>query len=157
MSGAGERDVLGSMGALMLGGFADFLHPLRFFLLAGVVLTLADLRFGIEAARARREEVRKSRAVRRTVNKMVDYLCWTLLAGALDKAFGVPLDMPLLPALVLLVVYGLEINSCYANYFEARGKKVRVDIFRIFAKKTDLIEVDTHEGDVEDNGKGGEA
>jgi len=73
---------------------------------------------------------------------MVDYLCWILLAGALDKAFGIPFDIPLLPALVLLVVYGFEINSCYGNYFEAHGKKVKVNVFKLFAKKADIIEVE---------------
>ena len=28
------------------------------------------------------------------------------------------------------------------NYFEARGKKVKVNIFKYFAKKTDIIDVE---------------
>ena len=99
-----ERNVINGMMAVVLSEFVDFLYPLRFFLLAAVVLVLVDLRFGIEAAKFRKEKIRKSRAGRRTINKMVDYLCWILLAGALDKAFGIPFDIPLLPALVLLVV-----------------------------------------------------
>ncbi len=142
-----ERNVINGMAAVALSEFLGFLYPLRFFLLAGAVLILADLRFGIEAAKARKEKIRKSRAGRRTINKMVDYLCWILLAGALDKAFGIPFDIPLLPALVLLVVYGFEINSCYSNYFEAHGKKVRVNIFKLFAKKTDIIEVEEKENE----------
>lgn len=142
-----ERNVINGMAAVALSEFLGFLHPLRFFLLAGAVLILADLRFGIEAAKARKEKIRKSRAGRRTINKMVDYLCWILLAGALDKAFGIPFDIPLLPALVLLVVYGFEINSCYSNYFEAHGKKVKVNIFKLFEKKTDIIEVEEKENE----------
>lgn len=142
-----ERNVINGMAAVALSEFSGFLHPLRFFLLAGAVLILADLRFGIEAAKARKEKIRKSRAGRRTINKMVDYLCWILLAGALDKAFGIPFDIPLLPALVLLVVYGFEINSCYSNYFEAHGKKVKVNIFKLFEKKTDIIEVEEKENE----------
>lgn len=137
-----ERNVINGMMAVVLSEFVDFLYPLRFFLLAAVVLVLVDLRFGIEAAKVRGEKIRKSRAGRRTINKMVDYLCWILLAGALDKAFGIPFDIPLLPALVLLVVYGFEINSCYGNYFEAHGKKVKVNVFKLFAKKADIIEVE---------------
>jgi hypothetical protein len=38
----------------------------------------------------------------------------------------VPFEIPLLSGLVLLVVYGFEINSCFCNYFEGRGKKVKV-------------------------------
>lgn len=140
-----ERNVINGMLAVVMSEFLDFLFPLRFFLLAAFVLVVVDLRFGIGAARKRGEKIRKSRAGRRTVNKMVDYLCWILLAGALDKAFGVPFEFPLLPAVVLLVVYGLEINSCYANFFEANGKKVNVNIFKLFAKKADIIEVEEKE------------
>ena len=137
-----ERNVINGMMAVVLSEFMDFLYPLRFFLLAAVVLILVDLRFGIEAAKARGEKIRKSRAGRRTINKMVDYLCWILLAGALDKAFGIPFEFPLLPAVVLLAVYGFEINSCYGNYFEAHGKKIKVNVFKLFAKKADIIEVE---------------
>ncbi len=53
-----------------------------------------------------------------------------------------PFDIPVLPAVILLVVCGLEINSVFMNYFEARGKKVKVNIFKYFAKKTDIIDVE---------------
>lgn len=59
-----------------------------------------------------------------------------------------PFGIPVLPLLILLVIFGCEINSCYANYFEARGKRMRVNIFKLFAKKTDIIEpeeVDTND------------
>ena len=56
-----ERNVINGMAAVALSEFLGFLHPLRFFLLAGAVLILADLRFGIEAAKARKEKIRKSR------------------------------------------------------------------------------------------------
>ena len=93
------------------------------------------------AAKTRGEVIRPSRAVRRTANKIIDYLCWIFVAGAMGKAFGIPFDLPILPAIVLLVVYGCEINSCYGNFFEAHGKKVKINIFKLFAKKADIIEV----------------
>ena len=55
--------------------------------------------------------------------------------------FGEPFGLPILPALVLLVVYGCEINSCFNNYFEARGSKLRINIFKLFKDKSgDVIE-----------------
>lgn len=107
-----------------------------------LILIIADLRFGVEAAKKRGEKIRFSRAGRRTINKIVDYLCWVLLAGAIDKAFGASFDIPIFPALILLVIYGFEINSCYGNYFESHGKKVNVNIFKFFSKKTDIIEME---------------
>lgn len=140
-----ERNVIGGVTATVLSGFADFMEPLKWFLLLGLLLIIVDLRFGIEAAQYRKEKIRPSRAVRRTLNKVVDYLCWIFLAGALGETFGVPFSIAFLPAIVMLVVYGIEINSCFANYFEARGKKVKVDVFKYFAKKNDIIEIEEEE------------
>ena len=131
--------------ATLMSGFMDFIEPLKWFMLLAVILIIADLRFGIAAAKKRGEQIRFSRAGRRTINKIVDYLCWILLAGAIGKAFGLPFDIPILPAIVLLVIYGFEINSCYGNYFEAHGKKVKVNIFKYFSKKADIIVVEEKE------------
>ena len=137
-----ERNTISATVTVFMSGFMDFIEPLKWFLLLGLMLILADLRFGIAAAKKRGEKIRISRAGRRSINKMVDYLCWILLAGAIAKAFGGPYDIPVLPAVILLVVCGLEINSVFMNYFEARGKKVKVNIFKYFAKKTDIIDVE---------------
>ena len=131
--------------ATLMSGFMDFIEPLKWFMLLAVILIIADLRFGIAAAKKRGEQIRFSRAGRRTINKIVDYLCWILLAGAIGKAFGLPFDLPILPAIVLLVIYGFEINSCYGNYFEAHGKKVKINIFKYFSKKADIIDVEEKE------------
>lgn len=140
-----ERNTTAGITATVLSSFADFIEPLRWFLLLGLVLIIADLRFGIEAARYRKEVIRLSRAIRRTVNKMIDYLCWIFVAGTMGEAFGTPLSIAFLPAVVMLVVYGIEINSCYMNYFEARGKKVKINVFKFFARKNDIIEIEEDE------------
>ncbi|MEG0725905.1 MAG: phage holin family protein [Mucinivorans sp.] len=132
-----ERNVT-SFGVIAV--LIDFFEPLRWILLLALVIVFVDLRFGIRAARKRGETIRTSRAIRRTINKIVDYMCWILLAGVLGEAFGEPFDIPLLPLIVLLVVFGCEINSCFSNYFESRGQKMQVNIFKLFAKKADIIE-----------------
>lgn len=132
-----ERNVT-SFGTLTF--LLDFFEPLKWVLLLAVIIVFVDLRFGIRAARVRGERIRTSRAVRRTINKIVDYACWILLAGVLGEAFGEPFGIPILPLIVLLVVFGCEINSCFSNYFESRGQKMKVNIFKLFAKKTDIIE-----------------
>lgn len=141
----GERNTIGAMMATIMSGFMDFIEPLKWFMLLAIILIFVDLRFGIAAAIKRGEKIRFSRAGRRTINKIVDYLCWILLAAAIGKAFGLPFDLPILPAIVLLVIYGFEINSCYGNYFEAHGKKIKVNIFKYFSKKTDIIDVEEKE------------
>lgn len=124
-----------------------FISPIRWFLLAAFALVLADLKFGIEAARHRGETIRKSRAIRRSANKIIDYLCWILVATSFGEAFGTPFGIPILPALVLLVVYGCEINSCFNNYFEARGSKLRINIFKWLKNKSDIMVPSDDEND----------
>ncbi|MCC8188383.1 MAG: phage holin family protein [Bacteroides sp.] len=141
-----ERNILGGgVTATFLSGFAEFFGPLKWFFLLGVVLVLADLRFGVEAARVRGEDIRMSRAIRRTLNKVVDYLCWIFLAGALGATFGGAFGTTMLPTLVMLAVYGIEINSCFANYFEAKGKKIKINIFKFFSKRGEILEIEEEE------------
>ncbi len=137
-----ERNVIGGVSATLLSSLFEFTAPLRYLMLLGAVLLIADLRFGIRASRVRGENIRLSRAIRRTINKGVDYLCWILLAGSLGATFGESIGVKILPLLVMIVIYGVEINSCFSNYFEAKGSHLRVDIFKFFARKTDIIEFD---------------
>jgi hypothetical protein len=91
--------------------------------------------------------ISKSRAIRRSANKIIDYLCWILVATSFGEAFGTPFGIPILPALVLLVVYGCEINSCFNNYFEARGSKLRINIFKWLKNKSDIMVPSDDEND----------
>lgn len=141
-----ERNVINGTLASYLAWAADLVSPIRWFLLAALALVLADLKFGIDAARHRGEVIRKSRAVRRSINKVIDYLCWILVATSFGQAFGTPFGIPVLPAIVLLVVYGCEINSCFNNYFEAHGSRMRINIFKWFKSKNDIIVPDEPTG-----------
>lgn len=141
-----ERNVINGTLASYLAWAADLVSPIRWFLLAALALVLADLKFGIDAARHRGEVIRKSRAVRRSINKVIDYLCWILVATSFGQAFGTPFGIPVLPAVVLLVVYGCEINSCFNNYFEAHGSRMRINIFKWFKSKNDIIVPDEPTG-----------
>ena len=146
-----ERNLINGSLVSYLSWAADFISPIRWFLLAAFALVLADLKFGIEAARHRGETIRKSRAIRRSANKiidkLVDYICWILVAMSFGKVFGEPFGLPILPALVLLVVYGCEINSCFNNYFEARGSKLRINIFKWLKNKSDIMVPSDDEND----------
>lgn len=137
-----ERNVINGVSAVFLSDIVTFFYPLKWFSLLAILIVLADLRFGILAAKKRGEQVRFSRAIRRTINKLVDYACWLFLAGAFGQAFGHFFDEKVLPSLIMLVIFGVEINSCFSNYFEYHGKRMRIDIFKLFAKKTDIIEIE---------------
>lgn len=135
-----ERNILSGMLSSWLTIFIESIEPVKWFLLAALSLILADAKFGIEAARKRGERIRKSRAIRRTINKMIDYICWILVANSVGAAFGTPIGIPIIPAIVLFVIYGCEINSCFNNYFEARGSKFRINIFKWVKSKIPILE-----------------
>lgn len=141
-----ERNIANATIATLAVPFVDFFYPLRYFLILAAVLIVADLRWGVQKAHARRQEVRRSRAVRRTMNKVMDYLCWITIAGLFGKSFGEVFGVPILPFLMLLVIYGIEANSCFSNYFAAHGIRKRINIFTLFRRGgADIIEPDDQE------------
>lgn len=113
----------------------EFYSHLAPWLLLGLVLVVVDLRFGILASRKRGEQIRSSRAVRRTINKAIDYLSWVTLAELASRTFGVTLGVPVVSMGTLFVIYAIEFNSCVNNYFEYKGIKGRFDIWRLIRKK----------------------
>ena len=114
---------------------ANFYSHLAPWLLLGVVLVFVDLRFGIKAARRRGEKIRTSRAWRRTINKMVDYLCWVTLAEVCSRTFGVTIGAPVVSLAVLFIIYGIEISSCVNNYLEYKGARKKFNFFKLINKE----------------------
>lgn len=121
--------------ATVISPFVEFYQALLPFLILAVVLIVADTRFGVEASVKRGETFRPSRMMRRAINKFVDYICWITLAGVVGNAFGTVLGIPILSALILLVIYGIELTSCFNNYFEFKGVNKRINIWKLFGKK----------------------
>lgn len=122
---------------------SEFYAHLAPWLLLGFVLVLVDLRFGLLAAKARKEEIRPSRAWRRTLNKAVDYLCWVTLAEVCSRTFGVSIGIPVVSMAMLFVIYGIELNSCVNNYLEYKGVKKKWNFFRLVGKENLLEDPDT--------------
>lgn len=131
-------------------GLLEFFIWAKWFLILAFTLTMADLKFGISASKYRKEIIKRSRAVRRTFDKICSYILWIILAYTFGQAFGRPFDIELLPIIILLVIYGVELESIYVNYFASKGKNVKVNVLKFFGKKTDIIEIEENK---EENGK----
>lgn len=116
--------------AILGAAIVDFYSHLGWWLLLGGGLLLLDLRFGIKAARVRGEEIRFSRAWRRSINKSIDYLGWVTVAEMLSRTFGVALGEPVVSKGVLIWIYTIELSSCFNNYFEYKGLPYRLDPWR---------------------------
>lgn len=128
-------------------GLLEFFIWAKWLLALAFLLTMADLKFGISAAKYRNEIVKRSRAVRSTFDKITNYCLWIILAYTFGQAFGQPFGIDLLPLIILIVIYGVELESIYVNYFAAKGKKIKVNFFKFFSKKNDIIEVEEKEDD----------
>lgn len=111
-----------------------FYENLMPYILLAISLIIVDSRFGVKASRKRGETIRPSRKWRRAINKLVDYVCWVTLAGVFGQAYGSVLDIPTLAALMLLVVYGIELTSIFNNYFEYKGMRIKINVFKLFRR-----------------------
>ena len=138
-----EKTLICSTTAAILSPFVDGWEKLTGWLIVAIVLILADLNFGIKAARSRGEVIRRSKAVRRSMGKLVDYICWIAIAWVIGPTISSPLNIPLLPLIIMLVVYGIEIQSIIDNYLEYKGVKKRLNLAKLFtnwAKKPELMD-----------------
>lgn len=104
------------------------------FLILAVILILGDLRFGIAAAKKRGEKIRPSRAVRRSLNKLVDYICWLSIATVVGVNFGNVFGLPLLSVIIMAIVGIIELSSIIDNYLEYKGVKQKVNMIKLIAR-----------------------
>lgn len=142
-----ERNVISGASATIFSSFVEGWESLVVWLIVAFVLILADLKFGVQAAWKRGEKIRGSRVIRRTVNKMVDYICWISIAWVLGNSFGRVFDIPLLAAIVMLVVCSIEISSIFDNYFEYKGLNKRFNVWKFFSK---VFKISAIEESIED-------
>lgn len=122
------------MTAAVLSPFVDCWQSIVWFLLLAVMLILGDLRFGIAAAKKRGEKIRPSRAVRRSLNKLVDYICWLSIATVVGINFGSVFGLPLLSVIIMAVVCIIEMSSIVDNYLEYKGIKKKINVIKLLAK-----------------------
>lgn len=109
---------------------------LRWMILLAFVLIIADFWFGISASKLQGIEIRKSRAGRRTLNKVIDYLCYILLGAIIGKAIGEPygLNSITVSITIMILCYCFEIDSIYNHICVLHGVQKRYSIWSIIWK-----------------------
>ena len=137
-----ERNIIGGVTASVLSPFIEGWQQMLWFLILAIILILGDLRFGIAAAKKRGERIRPSRAVRRSINKLVDYICWLSIATVVGINFGTVFDVPLLSVIIMAIVCIIELSSIIDNYLEYKGIKKKVNIIKLIAHIFRRPEVD---------------
>lgn len=133
-----------------LAGLVVFFGWAKWLLATAFILTIADLKFGISASKYRNEPIKRSRAIRRTFDKICGYVLWIVVAYTFGEAFGKAFGIDILPFVVLVVIYAVELESIYVNYFASKGKKVKISVLKYFGKKADIIEMEDEKD--KDNG-----
>jgi MFS family permease len=128
-----ERNIIGGVTASVLSPFIEGWQQMLWFLILAIILIHGVLRFGIAAAKKRGERTRPSRAVRRSINKLVDYICWLSIATVVGINFGTVFDVPLLSVIIMAIVCLIELSSIIDNYLEYKGIKKKVNIIKLIA------------------------
>lgn len=128
-----ERNIIGGVIASVLSPFIEGWQQMLWFLILAIILIIGDLRFGIAAAKKRGERIRPSRAVRRSINKLVDYICWLSIATVVGINFGTVFELPLLSVIIMAVVCIIELSSIIDNYLEYKGIKKKVNLIKLIA------------------------
>ena len=129
-----QRNILSAVSAAVLAPLVEGSEKIVIWLIVAFALIIGDLRFGIKASIKRGEKIRGSKAVRRTLNKMVDYICWVSIAWVLGASFGRIFGVPLLAAIIMVIVCTIELSSIFDNYFEYKGLKKRFNLWKFFSK-----------------------
>lgn len=129
-----ERNIIGGFTAAVLAPFVEGWQQMLWFLILAVILIIGDLRFGIAASKKRGENIRPSRAVRRSLNKLVDYICWLSIATVVGVNFGSVFGLPLLSVIIMSVVCIIEMSSIIDNYLEYKGIKKKVNVIKLIAR-----------------------
>ena len=118
-----------------LAEWQGLLHEMRWMITLAIILILTDLWFGIRAAKHRGEKVRRSRAGRRTFNKVVDYLCYIFIGVTIGKAIAEPygVDHFVTAITAMILCYGFEIDSIYGHILELHNIKIKYSIWKLLA------------------------
>ena len=144
------------LGILLLGGSVDglgilteeargMLIDLRNWMILGLLLTVADLYAGVMESRRRGAEIRGSRALRRTLDKIFMYVLYLLVAGWLNQCYVEWLgdNEHLITGVTMALIIFIEMKSiwghiCYLNHINFPvWKWVKILIAKIVGRKID--------------------
>lgn len=137
-----ERNVIGGFTATVLTPMIDGWAKLVPYIIFAILLILADLRYGLKAARKRGEEIRRSRAWRRSLNKLVDYICWLSISWFFGLTFGKDFGVPAISYVVLAIIYFIEMQSILDNYLEYKGLNKKISLWKLFKSLFKKAEAD---------------
>lgn len=140
----------GGAASIFVAFFSKAIPIMVPYIIATFIIVLLDCYYGIKAAKKREEEIRPARAIRRTVSKLFEYVCWIIIAASLAVAANWnPLQYIIMGIPVLV-----EMSSITQNYLFLKGKMIKgLNIIKIIGEKTNTDLSDVEIKDVEEEPK----
>ncbi len=124
-----------TVGALLVHYVENLMLDSMKFIIPTLIVIIADLVWGIQAAKGRKEKVTFSSAFRRTFNKILGYSCWILFSVSM----GLTYDYEMLPLIMMALVFIIEGSSCVNNVLEKSNKQISITgLLRLIGKKKNL-------------------
>lgn len=124
----GERNIVSAgaraTGIAVMGSeVIALVYELRWMVALSLCLIFADFWLGLSESRMTGREIRKSKAFRRTANKVVDYICYIMVAGLLGRAIGEPMGFETIKvaAVVMMLACAWELDSIYGHICVLNG------------------------------------
>ena len=68
----------------------------------------------------------------------------------IGQTFGLQFHIPLLSAIMLCIIYGIELTSIFNNYFEYKGIAKRFNAVKFFAKLFKIREIEESIEDIKE-------
>lgn len=117
--------------AVFMGEMGALFWQMRWLLVLAAVLVFADFWLGVHRSIKGAVTIRWSKAIRRTLMKIADYLCVVILGAVVGKAIGEPLGYSALTiAVVMMGIACLcEFDSIISNWGEIKG--VEINVFKL--------------------------
>lgn len=124
-----------SIGAMLMHYVENLLMDSLKFIIPTLFVIIADLVWGVQSAKKRKERVTFSSALRRTFNKMLGYSCWILFSTAMGLTYA----YANLPLVMMSMVFIIEGCSCANNILEKSNKQISITgILKVIGKKKNL-------------------
>lgn len=149
------QGVASGFAALATAFVRDSLAHMVPWLIATAAVVVCDLCFGIRKSMAMGEDIRVSKAVRRTMGKMVTYFSFVCMVCMVSVAAGADLAIDKWSC---LLVCGIEFCSIVSNILKPKGYtlniKTLVTAIASRAAKTDMGGIIEETDNDKDKGKG---
>jgi hypothetical protein len=111
---------------------------------------VVDFWLGIRASWKEKKDIRPSTAIRRSINKFIDHVCYLSIGGVLGIALAAPYGIsPILPAAtIILLAIGAEFDSIVGHFCVLHGYhpfSVYRFVFGVFKRRRKDIASDIEE------------